>query len=633
MKKKLALLIATVLAISTIFSLAPVASASEEATVAPSQEIKYFNVSIMADVELLFAVPAAGYTYDKDAGFTDVKLLVWEDASSSGNYLYNDENAVTLTPELGAASIGGVQHVVFKYSDLSAAEMSKVVYARAVYTDEKGLRSYGDLYDYSIAEFANNYLSSPDTAHKSLVESMMDYGYFVALRTGSSSYTADEVKKLGKVSVTVNIDGANAFVSTTQLAKAGEEIELVAPHVDGMTFLGWDASVVDGKVTMDADGVSVVASYRSKTYYDADADFYGVGMNLNTLDGPDSAVGANGKAMNNSTATNTTYSGFKLLKPAHAVSDLGLNFSGRTTIYGSEAEDGSKTNYRRYHGLKTVADPDGDGLVFQFTNTEYGGYTFTLNNIASTGFGENVDPIINFSFRIGSINGRIGNLGSFYHRFRFKDSSTNKQTDLDTYFFRIVNGKIQIQNAKYNVWKDAITIPADDKMHEYTLSIDTRALTYSIYAEDEDGNRYAAVDSETIIHKSDFSAYYNNESYKLGSFENFFKGSFGEGVKSGYASSFTWTGASNWGSGDNALVDLDGDGVATDKVLDGYVQNANSAWVLIDGALVKYDATKHTADQRYSPNYNVEAVQMYAEANCGVLLDDLRLTIGNVYGR
>ena len=242
------------------------------------------------------------------------------------------------------------------------------------------------------------------------------------------------------------------------------------------------------------------------------------------------------------------------------------------------------------------------------------------------------------SFRIGSINGRIGSLGSFYHRLRFYDSTSNtKVADLDTAFFRIVNGKIQIQPTKAKDWKDAITIPADDKMHQYVLSIDTRALTYTIYAEDESGNLYAAVDKAPIFHNSDFSKYYNDGKYDLVSFENLFKGNFGAGVSTNskylHASSFTWTGATNWGDGDNALVDLDGDGVATDKVMNGYVQNANSAWALVDGALVKYDATKHTADQRYSPNYNVEAVRMYAEANCGVLLDDLKLTIGNVYGR
>lgn len=625
MKKNLAFLLAAILLVSSMLGLTAVAETETETAQAPSQEITYFNLSVKADVELLCAVPAAGYARGEDGSFKGVELLVWEEASDS--YIYGDENAVVLTPELGVAYIGAAPHMVFKYAGLAASEMSKVIYVRVVYTDENGLRSYGDVCDYSIAEFANNYLSAPNTEHKALVEKMIDYGYFAALYNGKSSYTSEEVKALGKVSVTVNIDGNNAFTQTTQLAKVGEEIELTVPYVAGATFLGWDESVLDGKVTMDADGVSVVASFRSKTYYDADADFYGEGMNLNTLQGPDSPVGSTGKA-----ATSAgKYFSFSLKKPANTVSDLGLNFSAQTLYHGSEAADGSKANYRHYHGLKTVADPDGEGLVFQFTNTEYGGYTFTLNNIASTGFGEEIAPVVNYSFRIGSINGRIGNLGAFYHRFRFQDVDTPKTNiDLDTYFFRITNGKIQIQNNKYNSWKDAITIPADDKMHQYVLSIDTRALTYTIYAEDENGNLYAAVDSERIIPKADYSQYYNSEDYKLVSFENLFKGGFGNEVDSDYASSFTWTGGSNWGSGDSALVDLDGDGVATDKVLNGYVENAKSYWALVDGKLVQY---KNDNGPRMSPNYNVKAVQMYAEANCGVLLDDLKLTIGNVYGR
>ena len=637
MKKNLALLLAAILLLTSMLGLTSAAETEAQAAQAPSQEIAFFNVSVKVGVRLLFAVPADGYDVSPvDGSVENLELLVWEEGASDGSYNRLDaQNHGTILKSQGTQKIGDKRYIVFSYNELSASEMSKVVYARVLTTDSTGLRSYGDVYDYSVAEFANGYLNKESSAYKGLVESMMDYGHFAAEYKGISSYTAEQAKALGKVSVTVNIDGNNAFTQTTQLAKVGEEVTLTVPHVAGATFLGWDESVVDGKVTMDADGVSVVASFRSMTYYDADADFYGEGMNLNTLDGPDSAIGSTGKAA----ADASKYFSFSLTKPANTVSDLGLNFSGRTTSYGSEAENGSSTSYRRYHGLKTVADPDGEGLVFRFTNTDYGGYSFTLNNIASTGFGDEIAPVVNFSFRIGSINGRIGDLGAFYHRFRFYDKddvNAKNPISLDTSFFRIINGKIQIQKTKAKDWKDAITIPADDKMHQYVLSIDTRALTYTIYAEDESGNLYAAVDKAPIFHNSNFSKYYNDGEYNLGSFENLFKGeNFGGevGTTKKHSSSFTWTGATNWGDGDNALVDLDGDGVATDKVLDGYVQNANSAWALVDGKLVKYDATKHTEDQRYSPNYNVEAVRMYAEANCGVLLDDLKLTIGNVYGR
>ena len=87
------------------------------------------------------------------------------------------------------------------------------------------------------------------------------------------------------------------------------------------------------------------------------------------------------------------------------------------------------------------------------------------------------------------------------------------------------------------------------------------------------------------------------------------------------------------GNGDKATVmdDRDGDGTPEEyPVLKGYIQNEKSYWALVDGKLVQYNSSKHTADQRVSPNYDLEAVRIYAEANCGVLLDELKITIGNV---
>ena len=93
-------------------------------------------------------------------------------------------------------------------------------------------------------------------------------------------------------------------------------------------------------------------------------------------------------------------------------------------------------------------------------------------------------------------------------------------------------------------------------------------------------------------------------------------------------SGWTFTGAGNWGDGNNALVDLDGDGEATDKVMDGYVENDKSYWALVNDKLVQY---KNDNGPKMSPNYNLKAVQMYAEANCGILIDNYYLLVGNPY--
>ena len=631
MRKYLALLLIMALSLTALLGLAPMASAAEEEAVTPSQDIIYFNVSIKVGARLLFAVPADGYTVNPDGTVDNLQALVWEEGASNGVYSKSDaeENGAVLEAQ-GKQTIGGKEFIVFSYTGLDASQMSETVYIRTLVT-ENGLPSYGDIYDYSIAEFANTYLNRDDAEYKKLVKSLVDYGYHAALYKDKTSYTSEEVVELGKVNVTAMIDGIELFTQTTQLAKVGETFTLVAPHVDGADFIGWSGDVADGKITMTGDEVSVVANYRPTTYFDADADYYGAGVNLNTLDKNDSTVGTSGKVSINSSGIS-----YYLGNPDHAKSRLTLNFSAAATTYGSEKADGSSKNWRRYHGIKTVADPeDPDKFVFQFTNTDYGGYQFTLKNIGNTGFGDTVSPVINYSFKIGSINGRIGSMGTFYHRLRFYDATSgSKVADLDTQFFRITNGVIQtMQNGS---WKNSITIPTDDKMHQYVLSVDTRNLTFAMYAEDASGNLYKATDDIAIKHANTITQYYNDGKYNLGSFENFFLGNFGSATKSNFESSFTWTGASNWGNGDSATVMYDGDGDGTPEehpVLKGYVQNEKSYWALVDGKLVQYSSSKHTADQRVSPEYDLEAVRIYAEANCGVLLDELKITIGNVYGR
>ena len=631
MKKTLALLLVVVLALTAVLGLVPVASAAEESTT-PSQDIAFFNVSIKVGARLLFAVSADGYTVNPDGTVDNLRLLVWEEGESDGTYSKADaEENGTILEAQGIQEIGNKNYIVFSYAYLDASQMAENVYVRTLRTDDNDRAYYGDVSDYSIVEFANTYLNNDGSKYIGLVEALVDYGYYAAIFKHKTAYTVEEVKELGKITVTAKLEGVTAFTQTTQLAKVGETVKLTAPHIDGASLIGWSDNVANGEITVSGEEVSVVANYRPTTYYDADADYYGAGVNLNTLDRTASTVGESGKVTVNASGIS-----YYLGNPDHAKSRLALNFSAAAISNGSDKEDGSSKNWRRYHGLKTVADPeDPDKFVFQFTNTDYAGYTFTLKNIGDTGFGDTVAPVINYSFKIGSINGRIGSLGTFYHRLRFFDATSgSKVADLDTQFFRVTNGVIQTMQD--GSWKNSITIPTDDKMHQYVLSVDTRNLTYAIYAEDANGELYNVTGAIAIKHANTITKYFNDGKYNLGSFENFFLGNFGSGVKSNFESSFTWTGSSNWGNGDKATVmdDRDGDGTPEEyPVLKGYVQNSSSYWALVDGKLVQYKDGTHTADQRYSPNYDLEAVRIYAEANCGVLLDDLKITLGNVYGK
>ena len=366
MKKKLAFLLAMVLSLSTLFCLAPMASAetTAESTVAPSQEIAYFNVSIKTNVELLFAVPAEGYTV-KD-GVAPVQLLLWEGASGTGRYNYTDPKAIKLDAK-GQAPINGANHFIFTYNGLSAIEMSKVVYARVIYTDSIGLRSYGNLYDYSIAEYANAYLNNDNSKQKDLVEAMMDYGHFAADYKGKTSYTAEETKNLKKVTVTAKVNGTELLTQVTQLAPAGTELTLTAPHIDGYTFSSWGEGVTDGKITLNND-VELIANYDVFEFLNWDFE--------------DESVGA--------------------LKDRDSSSDFSLNGEKYTLQSGTNKNwaMGSTADDQRvpheYSQYKFVADPNNsENKCVMLTNTGAGEVKLVdaISSFKGTGVGDTISSV------------------------------------------------------------------------------------------------------------------------------------------------------------------------------------------------------------------------------------------------
>lgn len=188
MKKYLALLLVMALSLTAILGIAPIASAEDVVT--PSQDIAYFNVSIKVGARLLYAVPADGYTINDDGTVDGLELLVWEDDS-------DEANAVSLEAQ-GKQVIGDKTYVIFSYCGLAASEMAKVVYAKVAYTVD-GETTYGDTYDYSVAEFAYNYFNKDGAQHIALVEALITYGYYAAIYAGIADYpyTVDYIKENG----------------------------------------------------------------------------------------------------------------------------------------------------------------------------------------------------------------------------------------------------------------------------------------------------------------------------------------------------------------------------------------------------------------------------------------------------
>ena len=189
MKKYLALLLVMALSLTAILGIAPIASAEDVVT--PSQDIAYFNVSIKVGARLLYAVPADGYTINDDGTVDGLELLVWEEDS-------DEANAVSLEAQ-GKQVIGDKTYVIFSYNELAASEMAKVVYAKVAYTAADSEPVYGDVYDYSVAEFAYNYFNKDGAQHIALVEALITYGYYAAIYAGIADYpyTVDYIKENG----------------------------------------------------------------------------------------------------------------------------------------------------------------------------------------------------------------------------------------------------------------------------------------------------------------------------------------------------------------------------------------------------------------------------------------------------
>ena len=283
MKKNLALLLVVVLALTAVLGVAPIASAEEEAAT-KSQDIAYFNVSLKMGATILFAVPADGYTVNSDGTVDGLELLIFEGSRPS---LFTYTQATSILEASGKTTINGKTYVVFSFSELSASQMTDTICARAVYTDSKGFRSYGEVYDYSVVEFANWYLNRTDPVqHAELVETMLVYGDAAAAykpSANAASYKASDAKSLVTISVKRVLDGVDldGTATVTQLATKGSTVTLTAPFVDGAVFESWSgADVTGGKITVSGD-VELVANYSSRQFYFWDYEGETVGAKKN----------------------------------------------------------------------------------------------------------------------------------------------------------------------------------------------------------------------------------------------------------------------------------------------------------------------------------------------------------------
>ena len=660
MKKNLALVLSIVMLLGSLFGVMSMAEATEETTppveetpvVEYAPKIAYSNVSYTDKMYVSFAVNAPAQLAEGES----VKLILWSSIDSVDTFSYKSEKKLVIDAEAELAKIGEADYLVFKYDALTAADLANAIYARPVVVSADKATAYGSVVEYSVLEYISaakgefeGIAGLEDPEYIGVLDSMIEFGALAQkyLLEDAPEFFVNE--KLSKIFMTPSLVGVAKDKTFAGFFKYEEDgfITLTFPHFDGYEVVS--VSDKDGAAVVDADpdtagfqiasvdaDVELGVAYKNIAITTLVADNYGADFNFNTVDG---YTGSSTNFAQGASAKDGTHS-------LNGVKQITWNNSSISYTHGGEKADGSNKNWRRYHGFKTVADPENEGqLVFQWTASDYGGFThaqFSENNLRAAGIDDTIGAVITFEMELGGHNGKVANVGSLYHRLRVSkyydnnadgtpqlDESGNPKIsttkiDIDTHACRVSGGVLQIYIGD-KVYADVGVIPVDG-MRKFAVSLDYDAEMIYGYAEDENGVMQLTASGPL------FCAKYAANAAKLGfdGMKSLILPSTAEGVIS-FSNGWTFTGSSNWGDGDNALVDLDGDGEATDKVMDGYVNNPTSYWALVDGKLTAFSASKHTADQRVSPNYNLKAVQMYAETNCGLLVDNYYLVVGNPY--
>ena len=422
MKKYLALLLVAALSLTALLGLAPIASAAGSAT--PSQEIDYFNVSIKVGAKLLFAVPAEGYTVNTDGTVDNLQLLVWEDGKSNGAYsrLDAEKNGTILEAE-GTEMIGGKKYVIFTYSGLAASQMFESVYARTLYTNDVGFRSYSHVYEYSIAEFANAYLNKSGVEHVDLVEALIEYGYHANLFAAGTKYessaealTLAEVKNSPKVTVEYKLNG-NLIGTDSQLVKNGGDTTLKAPIVleaNGAAPV-WSENAPAGVVNTK-ENITVTADYTS---------FSTVTDNNTSADGLTNAVGSYVSVSNPNNPTNHSTNA-NVVAPAGQSGTYKINIGSSYNLGNNfnYIKDGVSAPLHAYSQAKITIAGDAKNQYVKFSHNGAGEIKFSPAFVASksaTGVGDTMS----FSFSVDLMSGKDGTFPYSTFRIDRHGSSTH----------------------------------------------------------------------------------------------------------------------------------------------------------------------------------------------------------------
>ena len=612
MKKHLALLLAILMVASSLLVIVPTAEGETASSGTASgryvPEIAYANVNYVGNIHMMFAVPVT----DALAEGESLKLLLWTSREASASFSYNDIAKIVLEPEAEPVSIGGVDHLVYKYSELTATQMANTVCVRPVVIDANNTaKSYGKLVEYSVLKYVESVKGNIDgidgIEDEGVIEALNDILDFGTIAQKVSSpvaplyYPSDKVNKIYATALVNGLDKGRQLASFFKYEE-GATATLITPFIDGVTAT--KVTDAEGNEIEDldpySDGYQIAAvdsdlefivHYAYTSVRNVNADAIGAGVDVNNYDDP--------------LLTNSP----DLVKKKSNVSytigkDCHVNISGAACVLDSAG----RMNY--WNSFKTVADPSNpDNLVIQITATNSPAFNLTNlkpSDFTGVGFGDTLYPAFTFEITLGAINGVMPTTGAYYFRHRLKSeggaySDSSEVADLNIFLIR--KGKVMLYDTDSNYNNNVVVgeIP-ETGMRKFAITVDAlTGMTYG-YAENlETGVMEKTSESQIQLH-SKFIA--NQDKYladpaanpELACYENIFTFfTKAKGLEP------IW----NTGAGLKQSADFE------------------SSSIEIGGVMTPVKNSDGT--------FNMDAVKALAERDYSFLLDDFKLTMGAIY--
>ena len=608
MKRNLALVLVLVMLIGSLFSVIPMAEATEE-TPAPEvvykPEIAYANLSYSDKIYMEFAVPAPTALEEG----ASVKLIVWDSREESLSFSYNDIIKHVVDAEAETVKIGESDYLVFKYDKLGAVDMTQVICARPAIVKGDKASFYGKLVEYSILEYVasakgeiEGIAGIEDQEHLGVLGDLLDFGALAQqylLQKEPEFYANDELHKIYVNPVVNGIAKDKVFAGFFKYSEDGT-ITLQLPFFDGTNVVGVkDAEgndIVDLDDTVDGIQMNAVDSDLVLT-----VNYQNIAIRTLNAD----ALGPDVEAANYGDVTGG-YPGMVSRNGNNGGVKLGPDVTCNLSGWASQLDSYGRMNY--WHGFRTVTDPeDPNGLVLMASGTHSPALNFTntkASDWAGYGFGDTIYPAFTFEITLGAVNGRMPTTGTYYFRHRAPAPGVDEAAYTNLYIFSIKDGEVLLAD------KTVVGKIAETGMTKFAITVD--ALTNKIYGycENENGEMVNTAVGEVTL---DSNWVKRHEAHLKNLADN---DPTNDSALASYESIFTYFTKSTLEPTWNFTIQ-------TAKVLPEF-ENAEIE-IMVDGVPTL------TKIKDENGMFNMAAVKALAERDYSYLFDDFNLTLGALY--